>query len=225
VKKLLSLATLAAFVGATALPAAAANPTGNVTVKWNIAASGTLALNTNYSAAGAQQLTAPSILANLNGGSGACTATGNGSEVAATVNFGIITPDSAVYEGCYYKNAVNAVVTTNDNSWNLQVALSAAMPAGYSLCGSANGYTWGAAGNATMSATQSVVAAAPAPSAGNTCGAGVTAITTTAANVVTEANAFPTTPANVGQDFELIVPPLATKGAQTATVVYTEVLN
>ena len=224
-KKLLSLATLAAVVGATALPAAAANPTGNVTVKWNIAASGTLALNTNYSAAGAQQLTAPAILANLNGGSGACTATGNGSEVAATVNFGQITPDSAVYMACYYKNAVNAVVTTNDNSWNLQVNTSAAMPAGYSLCGSGNGFAWGAAGGATLSATQSVVGAAPAPSGTNGCGAGETAITTTAANVITEANAFAVTAANIGQDFELIVPPLATKGAQTATVVYTEVLN
>lgn len=223
-KKLLSLATFAAVVGATVLPAAAANPTGNVTVKWNIAASGTLALNTNYSNTGAQQLTAPSILANLNGGAGSCTATGNGSEVAATVNFGSITPDSTVYEGCYYKNAVNAVVTTNDNSWNLQANVSAALPAGYSLCGSGNGFAWGGAGGAALAATQSVVAAAPAPSAGNTCGAGETAITAVAANVITETNAF-AAPGNIGQDLELIVPPLATKGAQTATLVYTEVLN
>lgn len=224
-KKLLSLATLAAVVGVTALPAAAANPTGNVTVKWNIAASGTLSLNTNYSNTGAQQTTAPSILAALNGGAGSCTATGAGSEVAATVNFGSITPDTTVYEGCYYKNAVNAVVTTNDNSWNLQANVSAALPAGYSLCGSGNGFTWGAAGGAALAATQSAVATAPAPSGTNSCGAGETAITTTAANVITETNAFPTTPGNVGQDLELIVPPLATKGAQTATLVYTEVLN
>lgn len=224
-KKLLSLATLAAVVGATALPAAAANPTGNVTVQWNIAASGTLTLNTNYSNTGAQQTTAPSILAALNGGSGSCTATGAGSEVAGTVNFGAITPDAVKYQGCYYKNAVNAVVTTNDTSWQLNASLQAAMPANYALCGSGNGFSWGAAGGATLSATQSAVSTAPAPSAGNGCGTGETAITTTAAAVLTEANAFPTTAGNIGQDLELIVPPLASKGAQTATLVYTEVLN
>lgn len=228
-KKLLSLATLAAVVGATALPAAAANPTGNVTVKWNIAATGTLALNQNYSAAGAAQTTAPTIvsMAAMPGGA-SCTAAGAGSEVAGTVNFGSIAPPSSgtANSACQYKNAINAVVTTNDsNGWSITEALSAALGAGYGLCAIANGFTWGAAAGATMSATQSAATNAIAPSGTNTCAAGANALSTTAATAMTNANAFPSTAANVGEDFELLVPPLASFGAGTATVVYTLVLN
>jgi hypothetical protein len=223
------LATLAAVVGATALPAAAANPTGNVTVKWNIAATGTLALNQNYSAAGAAQTTAPAIvsMAVMPGGA-SCTAAGAGSEAAGTVNFGAIAPPSggAANSACQYKNAINAVVTTNDTAgWSITEALSAAMPAGYALCAIPNGFTWGAAAGATMSATSSAAANAVNPTGANACGAGSNGITTTAATAMTNPNAFSAPAANVGEDFELLVPPLATVGANTATVVYTLVLN
>src|ERR1700679_2817405 len=89
-KRLLILAAFAAFAS-FAMPAAFAGTTSNqvnITVKWNTLAVGTLVINTNYSATGAQQLTAPSILTNVNSGVGTCSLTGIGSEAAQTVNFG-----------------------------------------------------------------------------------------------------------------------------------------
>jgi hypothetical protein len=227
VKKLLSLAAFAAVVGTTALPAAAVTVPGNVTVKWNVSVAATLNLNQNYSAAGAAQVSAPSIVSLAAGmGSGSCTANGAGSEAAGTVNFGNVTPDSGANTiGCQYKNAINAVVTTNSVNWSMTEALSAALPAGYSLCVAPNGFTWGAAGGAALSATQSAAANAVAP-AGAACGAGTTGLTTTAATALTETNAFTgASPANVGEDYELLIPPLAANGAKTATVVYSVIAN
>jgi hypothetical protein len=206
--------------------------TGTVTVKWNISVTAALALNTNYSATGAQQLTAPAILASLNGGSGnACPATGNGSEVAATVNFGTITPDSGLTKNtdCLYKNAVDAQVTTNSSNWTLgEYVSSASIPAGATLCAYPNNFasfpvTIAAAG--TAPATQSSRASY---TDNTTCAAAAATLSTTSTstNIVTSsAQAFTGSPAHIGEDMALLLTPAAATGAQTVTVTYSLVAN
>lgn len=223
-KKLITLAALAALL-APALPAGAAavTRTGTVTVKWNTSVTANLALTTNYDATGAQQTTAPSILTAANGGSGTCTAAGAGSEVAATVNFGSVSPDFAQTTGCLYKNAVNAIVQTNSINWNLSEAVGAAV-AGTALCAFPNGL--GGSFPATVSgasvpATQTVRAAAPA---GATCAAGGATITAAGVQVASSTTAYPTG-ANVGEDMELLLSPSTPSGNQQYLVTYTLVAN
>lgn len=232
VKKLISLAALAAIAGATALPAGAAvTQTGNVTVKWNVTVTAAIALNTNYSATGAQGLGAPTLLKSTGPAgtaSEACTAAA--SEVAATVNFNQITPDPALASNtdCLYKNAVDAQVTTNSSNWTLGEYATAALPAGATLCAYPNNFasfpvTIAAAG--TAPATQS----ARATYADNTTCAGAAAVLPAAAtstNIVTSsAQPFTATPAHIGEDLALLLTPAAATGAQTVTVTYSLVAN
>lgn len=226
VKKLMTLAALGALL-ASALPAGAAavTKTGTVTVKWNTSVTASLALATNYDAAGAQQLTAPAILANANPGAGSCTAAGAGSEVAATVNFGPVSPDFTNPTGCLYKNAVNALVQTNSPNWTLSEALSAAVT-GATLCAFANGN--GGSFPATISGaagpTQTARAASPV---GAACAAGAATLPSAAPpglQVASSTTAYPAG-ANVGEDLELILSPTSPSGAQSYTVTYTLVAN
>ena len=227
VKKLLTIAAAAAIIGATALPAGAVTQTGNVTVKWNVTVTANLTLNQNYSAAGAAQTTAPSILTSTGpGGTGTCTAAGVGSEAAGTNNFGNITPDASLSKNvdCLYKNAINAQVTTNSTNWNLG-ASSAALPAGATLCLYPNGYTFGTA-PAALPATQS----ARATYADNaTCaGAGALTVPTSAnsTNMITaDATQFTASAANIGVDLGLLLTPAAATGAQSVVMTYTLVAN
>ncbi|MDQ2872936.1 MAG: hypothetical protein M3R35_07410 [Candidatus Eremiobacteraeota bacterium] len=225
-KKLLTLAALGALF-ASALPAGAASvtKTGTVTVKWNTSVTANLVLATNYDAAGAQQLTAPAILPNANPGAGSCTANGTGSEVAATANFGPVSPDFTNPTGCLYKNAVNAVVQTNSLNWTLSEALSAAV-AGATLCAYANGN--GGTFPATISGAAAATTTARATSpVGATCGAGAATLPSAAPpglQVASSTTSYPTG-ANIGEDLELILSPATPSGAQSYTVTYTLVAN
>lgn len=224
-KKLLTLAVLAASVGMTALPAGAVTQTGNITVKWNLSVTAGLTLTTNYSAAGAQQLTAPAILASSgNAASSACQTSGIGSEVASTVTFADathpITPDSALVKNtdCLYKNAINAAVLTNSTNWSLGEYATAALPAGSTLCSYSNGF---ASYPATVSGAASVSQSGRAAYADTTsCAAGGVSINTTvnSTNLATSTTAYSSTPANVGQDLGLLLSPAAATGAGTVTV-------
>lgn len=220
-KKLVATAVLASLVGAACLPAGAVTVNGSVTVKWNTAVAATLTLATNYDAAGAQQLTAPSILTNANGGSGACTATGSGSEVAATVNFGSITPDFVQSTNCLYKNGVNAQVKTNSTTWNMTETLAAAAVAGSTLCALGNGQTFPFPASGALPATQTARVAA---TGGTTCPAGSLTITAASSTAITSTTAYPGG-ANIGQDMELLIGTASATGAQTETVNYQVIAN
>ena len=230
-KKLMSLAAVAAIAAATALPAGAVTQTGSVTVKWNVTVTAALALNTNYSATGAQGLGAPTILKSTGpagNASEACTAAA--SEVAATVNFNQITPDPALASNtdCLYKNAVDAQVTTNSTNWTLGEYATAALPAGATLCAYPNNFasfplTIAAAG--TAPATQS---ARGAYADNTTCAAAAAVLpaAATSTNIVTSAaQPFTGAPAHIGEDLALLLTPAAATGAQTVTVTYSLVAN
>jgi hypothetical protein len=232
VKKLLSLAAFAAIVGAASLPAGAVTQTAPVTVKWNVSVTAALVLNQNYSATGAAQITAPTILPSLNGGTGnSCSANGVGSEAAATVNFGTITPDSGLTKNtdCLYKNAVDAQVTTNSSNWTLgEYVSSASIPAGATLCAYPNNFasfpvSIAAAG--TAPATQSARASY---TDNTTCAAAAATLSTTASSinlVSASAQAFTASPAHIGEDLALLLTPAAATGNQTVTVTYSLVAN
>lgn len=221
-KQLLASAAFAGLI-IGALPVGAATVTGTATVKWNTQAIATLVLNTNYSAAGAQLTSAPSILAHVSG-SGACTATGTGGEVAGTVNFGNVTPDSSTVSDCLYKNAVNAQVVTNSTNWSLTEQSVAAVPAGFELCALANnsGGTFPFTVAATLPATQTTRVAALSNANTTACVSG-SQINTTPFNLISaESTAFTSgSPANLGEDIDLAIGANAPAGAQTVSVTYT----
>lgn len=230
-KKLIAIAALASLA-IPALPTVAATVTKTVVVKWNTQAVATLAVATNYDATGAQQLTAPSILQTQNGGNGVCSANGGGSETAADVNFGNVTPDTGSnYTNCLYKNAVNAQVVTSSTNWNLaEKVTTGSVPADTILCAYPNGGATWPLSAATLSATQSARAAAPSITSLACPGAGVSvAVDSTGATLANETNAFSSaSPANIGQDFDLTLKPLAAAsgGSPTQiTVTYTLTAN
>jgi hypothetical protein len=206
-KRLLLLAAFAAFAS-FAMPAAFAGSLSNtvpITVKWNTQAVGSLILHTNYDATGAQQLTAPSILTNNNGGAGTCTAAGVGSEAAATVNFGNVSADGTKFTNCQYKNAFIAIITTSDPLGYTLGVSAVAIPAGYQLCAIPNG-AW--ANN--MAVTQSSAVAATSIIATNACPAAPSGVGKTNMDTTGNANLFTggasTLGTNLGADVNLVIP-------------------
>jgi hypothetical protein len=230
VKKLFSLAALAAIVGASALPAGAATQTGNVTVKWNVSVTANLTLGTDYDASGNQQTTAAiaELLSTGPGGAGeACTPPAT--EAAATVNFGTITPDSGLSKNvdCLYKNAVNAKVTTNSVNWSLGEYEGAALPTGATLCAYPNGF---ASFPATVSGAAAAVQSGRTTATwtdNTTCAASALTLGTTVANnnLATSTTQYTAAPANIGEDMALLLTPAATTGAQTVTVTFSLLAN
>ena len=206
-----------------AAPASAATTTGNVTVKWNTAVTASLVLNTNYTAAGAAGAAQPgSFLVANNGGGGTCTpsvaAFANG-----TVDFGTVSGDATHATDCRYNNAVNAQITTNSVNWSLAQAWNPSGPTGgYLVCAFPNGYTYGSAINtATIPAAQSsAVAATTGAACPATSGTAMT-LTTSPQSIASSTTAYPTTAANLGQDYELIVPANPPTGTQSPTVTFT----
>jgi hypothetical protein len=221
-KRLLILAAFAAFA-TIAMPSAFAGVTSNqvnITVKWNTQAVGSLIINTNYSATGAQQLTAPSILTNANTGTGTCTANGAGSEVAQTDNFGNVTADGTKFTNCQYKNAWIATLSTSDpNGYTLGFAATAGFPATYQLCAIPNG-TW--ANN--MAVTQSSASGSATSITSTTCPGGDFQMNTAGSPSAFTATAA-TTSTNLGADADLVIPNNAAIGATSATEQFTLTLN
>lgn len=226
VKKFVAFAAVAALCGAAvpASAAAAVTVNGTVTVKWNTAVAASMTLATNYDAAGAQQTTAPTILTQNNTGSGTCVAPA--AEVAATVNFGTITPDFSQTTGCLYQNGVNALIKTNSTNWTLTEATAAAPPTGATLCALAND----ASGNfpfpatGALAATQSIAAHTAAYIAGTTCPASQLTLSTTNSTAVTSTTAYPGG-ANIGQDMALLLTSANPLGNNTVTVNYQVIAN
>ena len=220
VKKLVALGVLGVLIG-SALPAGAVTQTGTVTVKWNTAVTATLALNNNYSATGASQTTAPGVFTNNNTGSGTCA--GPASEVAATVNFGTITPDTVQNTNCLYDNAIDAKIVTNSVSWNLTEALSAVV-SGTTMCALGNGQTFPFPGTGALPVTQTTRTSNALTPSGTSCPASSLALSATAATAVTSTTAY-TGGAHIGEDMWISVTPSSTTGAQAPTLTYTLTAN
>lgn len=160
----------------TVAPAFAASPQGAVQMKWNVAATASLTLATNYVAAtGLQSLGANSLQ-----GSPAATCTSAASETALTMTYGQLTGSSTVETACNYQRAVEAQVVTNDSlGYKLTEFLEAAPTAGIQFCIFTNGNTANlTSGPASSNAT------APAPINAGTCaGSGVLAVPGTGGSV------------------------------------------
>jgi hypothetical protein len=87
---------------------------GSAQLKYTVNATASVSIATNYNTTtGAQQLTAPSILASA---AGSCTAPA--AETAATLTFAGITPPgtAGTYTGCLYQNALSIGILSNDST-------------------------------------------------------------------------------------------------------------
>lgn len=227
-KRIAALAFLGALVASMG-PASAANPTGTVTIKWNTQQLATLTLVTNYSAAGAQGLGAPAIFQNQNSGAGTCTANGSGSEVAQTVNFGNVSPDSVKYTDCLYDNGVLAQYATNDSlgySLKVQQTTAPANASSVMLCYMGNGAQNSASvvqstrtSNALVPSLTTVTASAAS------CGGGANTTIYGTQQTIASAAAATAGTLNAGGDIELVLAPNAASGADQAVATWTLVLN
>lgn len=244
VKKLLSLAAFAGIVGMTMAPAMAAN---TVTIKWNVNAIASLILEGNYTNTGAGGATAIAPLTIANGGAGNCAGAGaapvgNGS-TALTMDFGGITPDAAKVTGCVGLNTAEAQVNTNDTlgvKVDEQMTTSPTL-AGVAVCGiqiKANAPTaWSTTGVAattfTAAGATDTTDTVAANWAGTTC-AGLTysaasvnaaAIPTGAATEIMGTSDNSLNPFYQGEDYAVLIPANASKGADQAVITYTLVTN
>lgn len=237
VKKLLTLAAFAAIIGTTALPAGAVTQTGNVTVQWNISVTAALTLNTNYGGTGTATATSGlvPVAEFLQGGLGAGEAcTPAASVVAGTVDFGTITPDSGLSANtvCAVKQAINAKVSTNSTNWTLGEGLTAAAPAGVTLCGLSNSGNFPVSVSGVAATVPASARTAASITDGNGTGTGTCAGAgelTIPGAVNTTNMASSTTPypagTNVGEDLELITTSAAATGATTKTLTVSLVAN
>ncbi len=225
------------------LPASAAN---TVTIKWNVQAIASLILEGNYSNTGTGGSDNLSPLVVTNGGSGACagggaTGAGNGT-TALTLDYGNITPDQTKVTGCVGLNAAEAQVNTNDTiGVQLQEQLTTASANGASICGilikGNASAAWSAVGqtsaNFAVGAATDTTDTVAANWAGATCGAltysaasvNATAVPAGAATSIVNTNNNTTNPIYVGEDYAVLIPANATKGADSAVVTYTMITN
>jgi hypothetical protein len=145
----------------TVAPAFAASPQGAVQMKWNVAATASLTLATNYTtAAGAQSLGANTLQGSPT--AGVCTSAS--SETALTMTFGALNASPTVETACNYQRAVLANVITNDSSgYKINEWLDQAPTTGIQFCAFPNGSTAAGAGPASVNTS------APAAISGSTC--------------------------------------------------------
>jgi len=247
VKKLFTLAACAIAVSA-ALPAgnAWAGPaaTGTVKIQWNITAVASLTLEGNYTntgAGGSDNLTPLTVAGGGNCGAGGAGGAGNGS-TALTLDFGAITPSASNPTVCVGLNAAEAQVNTNDTSGvTIQEALTTApAQAGASICGVAiksnAPVAWAGAGvsssNYTAAKGTDTTDTTAANWSGSTCaGLQYSAATVNAqaipaaATTVFNTSDNTTNPAFFGEDYAVIVPANAAKGADSGTVTYSVITN
>jgi hypothetical protein len=173
VKRLLVASVLAAALLAPVRPVhAASSSTGTGQIQWNTQPTAAMSIVTQYNAAFAQGLAAPTLLA-----SPALACTPPASETAFTMNFGAFTPLKAAPVACLYKNAVAVSISTNDaNGFSVTEYLDTTPVAGIGVCAFPNGgaaFPLAPTGAATVSAR--VAAPAPGTFTGNvltSCAAG-----------------------------------------------------
>ena len=229
------IAVLAGIAALTLTPMVKANAalTGTVTVKWNTQAVGSLVLTTQYNGApvGTHNAGAETIFAQLNTGAGSCTL----SDTEATsgiVNFGNVAPDGSTFAtDCMEVNAVNSQIVTNDTTgWKVSEQATAGIPAGtnFELCSYANnGGTFPFANVASLPATASARVAAVTNVSTTACANTGNPVFASGASTAfqlntTNTNGFSSiTPANLGEDYELVIGANAPSGAQSVTVTYT----
>ncbi len=226
-RKIAVVATIATLL-CPALASASTTKTGTVTVKWNSQALATLTLHTDYSATGVFGASAGKIDLKANGGSGTCTAA-DPTNTDGTVDFGTVSVDAAQYTDCQYESAVNAIVSTSSSNWNLAETLGANPPAGYELCAYANN---GAKSFASFNAAALPVAqtayggAAVTNTSTAACASNGQALNTTGFTAATNTNQFTAaSPANIGEDLELVMANNAVSNSTTATLTYTLTAN
>ena len=235
-KKLLTLVSLAALL-LPAAPVSAATTFGSPTVdvNWNVTASGSITLYADYATGAtlcgseATGCGTPAVLTNAGAGTGTCTAapaaplglTGGSAGGQYGVFFGSIAPDLTTNNTeCYYKDAVDALISTNDGTgYTLTEQATASTNAtGVWLCYAPNGTL------PTATATGSAVAAAPsgftATGAVAACPTGMTQIPTASAATVLNTSATVSS-GHAGEDYALVVPALAAAGASQFVVTYT----
>lgn len=224
-------AALLAAGFATAPASAAVTVPGSVTVKWNVQVNATLALTTNYANTGLNTATNSTIDVKNNGGVGTCAGPA-ATNVGGTVDFGLVTADTAQVTFCGYENAVVAKVGTNSSSWNMSEA--ATVPAGYVLCPVGNGPM---AGFGAAPVTSTLTAAAAFSATNQASAFGTTAACTAASlggaaglvvattNVATSQFTTGSAAAYIGEGYVLGIPALAASGPQSLTVNYSLVAN
>lgn len=171
-KKLLATTALGAGLVALTAPAfAAGTPSyGSVKLNWTVSTAATMTIATQYSAAGAQGLAAPSLLPSA---AGVCSGTGT-TETAFNVTYGALNPSLSASVGCLYQNAVSVSVTTNDSSgFVVNQYLDASPGTGVGFCAYANT----AAGTFPITAATSVTQSTRSgnPAAGTFTGSNLTA--------------------------------------------------
>jgi hypothetical protein len=177
---------------------------GAVEAKWNVAATASLTLATNYSTTTGLQ----SLGANTLSGSPAGTCANAGSETALTMTFGPLTPSATAEVACDYERAILANVITNDSlGFKINEYLEAAPTAGITFCAFPNG------SDPTGTAPASIFAssAAPTPYTGTACATGGTplvagtggAVNGGAGNFVWVSATAATSGTNYGQDLQI----------------------
>jgi hypothetical protein len=240
IKRIAALATLGALIS-TVGPAIAANPTQNITVKWNTQQLATILVTTQASAAqtrngaGEEVYWASNPAGSLTSGCAGTVATasaGLDTTGANTVDFGNVSIDTAKVTECLEVNAASVYVVTNDaNGYNVGVQASAGTPAAYNttggpaVCTFVNGTD---VNNAPYAASARVAAVTEAsPTTATPCSAGISV--PTAANLTNLLAATgagnSTTGTDLNTDMELVEPANAASGAVIATFTYTLGLN
>lgn len=136
VKRLFAASALAAVLLVPASFARASSTyTGGAQIQWTSAATSSLSIVTQYSAAGAQGNAVPTLLPSA---AGVCAA--GAAEANFTLTFGALTRSSAAPTACLYKNAIAVAVQTNDASgFSVSEYLDAATTTGIGICAYPNG--------------------------------------------------------------------------------------
>jgi hypothetical protein len=135
VKRLFVACMVAAELFASANIARASSSSGTAQIQWTSTASVNLSIATQYNAAFAQGLAAPTILPSA---AGVCAAPP--SETAFTLTFGALTPSSTVSTACLYKNALAVAVSTNDGAgFSVSQYLDSTPTTGTGICAFPNG--------------------------------------------------------------------------------------
>jgi len=132
VKRALAALVMLGIATVTAAPSMASTTVyGSAQLKYTVNATALVSIATNYAttapygqAAGASTIL-PSVAGN-------CTA--GVAETLATLTFGGVTPPSSGYTGCYYKNAVEVGINSNDASGYKVIEYIDTLIAGTQVC-------------------------------------------------------------------------------------------